>query len=422
MQKIVLTLSTLLVATGISLGAPDNPNPRIIGVGARALALAGNYTALARDFSALYYNPAGLGFVKAREAHVGLNGFVTRGVSGLEDSVSEESNERLRLSSGGLVWAVPTSRGGLALAGGYFSPYVFDEAYQYASGSSETFDYRRRISHGQLNQWAFGFGLQVAPGLSGGLSVSLLTGSSETYNTVESRAGGQVLDLDDDSYRRNATRSYLGYDVRVGFIYDIGTIASIGARFVFPRRIRFKGTLEEQYPALPTDSSWEVDDPGRMTMSYEGALSGAVKLPFLVLAPEVAFRAPDVSEDDSTDAAYWKIAAGIGAEVPVANTGLVFRAGYRFSEYDHQPMRVEYGVEGEKNPEPILDEVSDILNQQHLSGGLAYLSKSSLLFELSYGYTLWGYTLHDPTLLTTRDGIEQRFGFHQVLFSVSLRY
>lgn len=416
MRKTILISTMVALAARLSFGALDNPNPRGIGVGARALALGGNYTALARDFSALYHNPAGLGFVKSREAHIGLNGFVSRGVSNVAGDTAEESNERLRLSSGGLVWAVPTSRGGLALAGGYFSPYVFDETYVLEAQAGGLSDYRRRLSHGQLNQWAFGLGLQLAPGLSAGLAVSLLTGSSETYNTVQSKGNPGLAALD-AHYTRSATRSYLGYDVRLGFMYEIGTIASVGARFVFPRTIRFKGTIEEEYPGLP-DSSWEVQDPGKMTMSYEGVLGGAVKLPFLVLAPEIWFRAPDPSEMSQTDAAFWKLGAGLGAEVPVASTGLVFRAGYRFSEYDHQPMRVVY----EGGFVPALSEISDVTNQQHISGGLAYLSKSSLLFELSYGYTLWGYTLHDPSVQVANDGVEQRFGFHQVLFSVALRY
>ena len=90
----------LYVAARADVGTP---RARPIGLGARALALANNYSALSNDFSALYHNPAGLGFVKAREAHIALNGLIALGTSELGGATSDASNERLRLSSGGMV-------------------------------------------------------------------------------------------------------------------------------------------------------------------------------------------------------------------------------------------------------------------------------------------------------------------------------
>ncbi|MCI0495675.1 hypothetical protein L0Z72_11790, partial [candidate division KSB1 bacterium] len=57
----VLTLSSSLFASGVSL----------TGVGARATALGGNFRGIANDWSAIFWNPAGLTQIKG--FHVGAS-------------------------------------------------------------------------------------------------------------------------------------------------------------------------------------------------------------------------------------------------------------------------------------------------------------------------------------------------------------
>lgn len=418
-MQVFVVLAALTSTASADLG---NPHSQTIGVGARALAMGTNYAGLAGDFSALHYNPAGLGFVKAREAHVGLNGMIVRSESSQRDNTAEGSNERLHVSSAGIIWAVPTSRGGLALAAGYQNPYVYDESYSYRSTYTDSsFDFNY-LSFGQLNLWTVGLGLQFAPGLSAGLAASLVTGSSEVSADGHFRIGGAVLDTAWDDYERTVSRTYIGYDIRVGVMYEFADFASIGARFVFPRKLRFGGTVEESYPLWPADSSYTADEPGVATATYEGALGGAVKLPFLILTPEVRFRSPDPSNTRDTDAAYWKLGAGIGAEAPVARTGLLVRAGYSYNEYDNQPFTVVYDEPAELSTQERTDVPAPkrVTNNQHtLSCGLAYLGSKALLVELSYGYTLWDYTLLAPN---PDADVDMSQGLHQIMLSVALRY
>ena len=77
------------------------------------------YTGVANDFSATYYNPAGLAQLRMNEVSVGL-GNVSYGNTGtLYGNDQSLTNTGTNLNSLGLVYAVPTQRGSLVVAIGY---------------------------------------------------------------------------------------------------------------------------------------------------------------------------------------------------------------------------------------------------------------------------------------------------------------
>lgn len=405
-----ITMALLAVC---SAATADIGSPRLqqAQVNARALALGGNYTALAQDYSALYYNPAALAFVKAREAQVGLSGLINASATDAGSGSTVVDKERIRLSAGGLLWSVPASRGGLSFALGYSCPGIFDNATQYARETANTTDEFRLTSYGQLNLWSVGFGVQFAPGLSGGLTASLVTGSSTSQARRYFEQFGAVVDSVNDNYETTIDRTYVGYDLRFGIMYQFNDMLAMGLRVVAPRHARFSSTVEERYPLLPIDSMQSYEDPGSLSTTWEGALGVSLKLPWLVLSPEASFRAPNPRDTTTTDAAYWKIGAGIGAEVPLGKSGLLVRLGYRFDEYDDKPYSVEYDydeVAVEQEP------VKEVTRDQHaFSGGLAYVTRGALCFELGYSYRMWAYSY---------GALDQAFASHQVMLSVALRY
>lgn len=96
-----------------------------LGVGARALGMGMAFTGVANDFSASYWNPAGLGQLHMNEVTLGLShvsygntGTLSAGETQLGNSQSF-TNSGTNLNSLGLVYAVPAERGNLVIALGY---------------------------------------------------------------------------------------------------------------------------------------------------------------------------------------------------------------------------------------------------------------------------------------------------------------
>ncbi len=111
------------VEDALRLGAPG------LSVGARSLGLGTAYTGVADDFSAAYWNPAGLGQIRLNEVSFGLSNLSFGNKSTLFNSFRDTNtffgnntsttNSSTNLNSAGLVYAVPTERGSLVFALGY---------------------------------------------------------------------------------------------------------------------------------------------------------------------------------------------------------------------------------------------------------------------------------------------------------------
>lgn len=122
-RSIPIALSIMLCASfparaqfvedALRLGAPG------LGVGARSLGLGTAYTGVANDFSASYWNPAGLGEMHLNEVSLGLSNVSYGNTSTFFGNNQSITNSSTNLNSAGLVYAVPTVRGSLVFAIGY---------------------------------------------------------------------------------------------------------------------------------------------------------------------------------------------------------------------------------------------------------------------------------------------------------------
>jgi len=90
-----------------------------LGIGARALGMGGAYTGVANDYSAIFYNPAGLGQIKRMEFNLGFDFYQYNSAATYLDTKQDALNSRTAIQSLGFVMPFPTYQGSFVMAFGY---------------------------------------------------------------------------------------------------------------------------------------------------------------------------------------------------------------------------------------------------------------------------------------------------------------
>jgi hypothetical protein len=400
----------------------------LTGVGTRAYGLANNFVALSNDQSGLFWNPAGLAFVPAREFQFGFDGLSQRTNTDFFDQSGTSVVQRLRLVNIGYLHAFPTTQGGLTIAGALQNPYTFDDVRDFSgsyqtNGDKTVYLSRNYKNYGGLSYWTGGFGLQVAEGLGIGVSASFVTGSAQGENIFYRDTNGILGDSLNDSYDDKISRTYLGYDIRFGLLYNFSKHFNIGLRFVLPQTIWFTQDISETNPN--TDFG-EYDYPtanGKIFSSYSGAIGFSGTFPFMTFSTEFRARSPYTlaypSENipSSSLAAKTIFGAGVGVEAPVFVSTVLLRAGYSWDQYDTHLFALQYDDPQLNYPpgQPNWDSQGEApVGDEHLiTVGIAYIMKNACL-EISYGYNFWQ--------LETNDQLTEAHTQNRVMTSLSFRF
>jgi len=407
-----------------------NPAVQETGVGSRASALAGNYTALSRDFSALYYNPAGLAFNPVRELHFSFVNSGIKAQTDLNGSPESSSRMRMRISEAGFIRALPTSRGGLSFAFGFSSPYSYDNIRSiegtdiftgnndpaYPNGIELNLS-EHKYTYGNQDLWSVGVGWQIAQGLGVGLSMAYLRGTSRTKELVK-RSGEKdfidsIVTVDEDW---GGEYFYLsrGFDLRLGIIYEAGDLLRAGFALTLPKRLSF--SLEEEVEDFIDGTIYFDEYNGTFRAPATGRGGVALTLPFLTIIGEASFRTPLADAESGSDLSYWKLGFGGGVEIPVSKIRTVFRAGYSWREFELTPFKEEFNG---NLISPALPRLTVVDDHNTIGAGLTILLKKLIALEFSYSYSFFKYTSH---FSEWEKAITESQVRHRFISALSIRY
>lgn len=390
----ILAGALLCVWVGGAVAQEERAIDNFAGVGVRAMGMGGAFVGVADDFTAMYWNPAGLAQMQRREVQVSFlrnsraNDSVFNGTAGS----SELTNTRF--GSLGFVYPYPVYRGSLVLAAGFTRIKDFDWSLRLKGTDDNELTADHAFQHeGELALAGVSAALDVSPAVSLGMTLGLVSGEDEAVNefdwadSQDNFPESRFLSRDTfaDEYQRTP---YLILGAMLRTPRDAPRYR-LGATFAAGRahKIRYKFTspvssgernpcnpdelLEEDYDSIACDdgtignfSDENLSNTYQLTLPFEfGVGVSAEALPGLTLAGSLHLAEWSQSEYKGTDEYDLRAATSfetqyrdvlryhLGVEYQMPVVALDLRAGYfvdpvpfvgpRDPNSDDPPIRIE---------------------------------------------------------------------------------
>ena len=181
----ILAIALLCVWVGGAVAQEERAIDNFAGVGVRAMGMGGAFVGVADDFTAMYWNPAGLAQMQRREVQVSFlrnsraNDSIFNGTPGS----SELTNTRF--GSLGFVYPYPVYRGSLVLAAGLTRIKDFDWSLNH-KGDDDGLAADHAFQHeGELALAGVSAAIDVSPAVSLGATLGLVSGEDEAVNEFD---------------------------------------------------------------------------------------------------------------------------------------------------------------------------------------------------------------------------------------------
>ena len=284
------------------------------GVGVRAMGMGGAFVGVADDYTAAYWNPAGLAQVDRREVHVSLLRNSRENTATFNGTSAGNELSNTRFGSLGFVYPYPVYRGSLVFAVGFKRIKDFDWSLrQTGLDAVDSLYVDHRFQHeGELSLSSIAVAVDVSPSLSLGLALGVAGGGDEASNAfswedrndlyIERRFLATDTFSDDYSSSWHAT---LGAMVRLPRKQPRMRLgAAMSASVVQEVRYVFRGSLDDYYNRIDYDDgttlnldSEEIRGRYQVALPLSFSLGGSyAPLPGLLLAGGVHFAEWSQSE------------------------------------------------------------------------------------------------------------------------------
>ena len=386
------------------------------GFGARALGLAGAYISVSDDYSAVYWNPAGLALMKEKEFFIAL----TNNSHSINMRILGSSNNSsvLKTSLGSIGYAspIPVYRGSLTIAFGYNRITDYNSLFKYrVYNPGESYMFRTFISPvvpdrltmdeyvdigGDLSQLLFALSYEALEHFFLGASINIWLGENnyaQVYQELDLNNLHQTVPDDFKAYKNEGEvdTNITGYSAVIGALYQFLPQLRIGAVLKTPRFI----TLEERWLLneridfdAPGVSPWVSDDGGefkyKVRMPYMFGIGASFQTtgapyPFL-LTGEVNYNdwQQFYFRDNFPVAGYTKSDANRAIKETLEAT-LTYKAGCEFSIPRNSQIRLGYLT----IPNPVRDAAYN--SQKYLTFGFGTAIGPMAHLDIAFRHGWW---------------------------------
>ena len=394
---------------------------KAFGVGARTMGMGGASLALSDDFTALYWNPAGMAQIQKFEMFSSMshNTAIADTYFTGDTVKTATSRSQMRLNSIGFVYPFLTRRGGWAVGFGYNRAQNFDDqtAIQGVDPSNGTEFSGLAIDEinansGGIGIWSFGTSIYISKRILIGGSLDFWQGNS--LNELDVTAT-DIANIDQElarfRYQDEIDREYSGIGGRVGLLAHLTDEISLGFTLVSPVEL---GVDEQWYQSTGAvyDDGEETSDTVDGVQAFdierpvEIGAGAAVKLfnKQLILAGDVQFTdwtqtrydpapADDISQDNFEEFYATTLQVRLGAEYQIPIIATHIRLGY---------LR-----------DPIPFRYTEVDTHDFLTAGVGKIFEDSLKLDVTYVLGGWA---------QERNDVKTEHLTHRVFVSAAYRF
>lgn len=418
------------------------------GFGTRALAMGGAYTALANDYSGIYWNPAGLGSIDKTGIYAELSHLQFSNDALYMGNLTSNNQGFTKLKSLGFVMPLPTNQGSFVIAGGYNSVLDYDD-HLYFEGFGDIsndigfeieddngdiyfypFDqgvYRQEEvrSEGSLRQWSLGGAIALSPNFTIGLTTSLVHGKEE-YNFGFSQFDDDNLyneypgDFDVYKVNQYLQSEYLALNIKLGGMVDLNNMFKIGGVITLPSKYYVEETHSfsdnlffDDGTDDPTEDSGNWDYHVKTPFIFDAGIAFTNKMITLSAAAryrdwsQTRFEVSDfetnsqdysdlISENNYLARDYDQVLEyRLGGEVTLPGLNTKLRAGYTLI------------------PSPLRDSTDERITY---SAGVSFKVDKNVSLDFSYLKRDW---TRDSWDIYTPAGVNEKIETHKVLVGLT---
>ncbi len=369
------------------------------GFGIRAAGMGNAFTAVANDYSAIYWNPAGMAQMEYGQISGALYHTTFDNSTSYLNTNFTDSRTFTKLQSFGVVFPFPVNRGSFVIGFGYqrvndldsFSDFsgFSTKVNSFEIGDDKTFNQNIQqdyslFNEGSIDHWSFATAIDLSENFSAGLTLNFLGGSKANtldYLQTDSENNYQTYpdDFKDYNHRQRILADYSGFNAKVGGLFHLSKNLKLGTTITFPYSITVDEEWSENY-VLNYDDGFQSDS------SIAGNFDYMVEIPFQFSAG-ISYSNNLFTLSSSVDYRDWSqlkyevpsnrdlnsdydilllengtiredyqavLAYSFGGEFKVPKTGLMLRGGYRnlpspkknvSSDYDKQYYSAGLGYE-----------------------------------------------------------------------------
>jgi long-subunit fatty acid transport protein len=411
------------------------------GVGARALGMGNAYTGVANDFSALYWNPAGLAQMHLGELSIGISHLNYGNTGTFFNEQQSYTNNSTQLNAFGLVLPVPVRKGSLVFAFGYdrnsdfttglsfsgFNPNSSiiqtyaragasvpndvsgNIAYQLFLANIDTLTNKfqspingrvtqlaKVIEGGGLNNWSAGGAVEFAKDLSVGLTLTYMSGTYKYERNYKEQDNRNIyttfpFDFDQLTLDENVESDITGVNGKLGLMYTVPERFRLGFGIKTPTSFQVKenfSTVAQSFfkngDVKPDGGPLQIlgSDQYDVLTPWVFSVGASVILRDLVLSGDI----------DYTDWTQLEF-KNANPEVLAYNNDFkdIFQATANVrlgAEYDIKDYGVRVRGGFMYNPSPYQGDPSSFA-QKYATGGLGFLLGESSMLDLAYAHGWW---------------------------------